>query len=585
MIHQITSTLSTFKPIRFRPGLNLIVAEKSKGATVRQTRNGSGKSSIIRIINFLLGSKCDPESIFRTETLLEQQFSMAFDLRGTRTVASRNGESNSRIVVDGDFSAWPIQPKVDKKSGEYRISNTDWCRVLGAIIFDLPTDISVFGPSFRSMISYFVRRESSGGFQEAQKQASKQQNYDVQINLSYLFGLDWTIPHSLQEIRQKEKSLETIKKEAKSGALGDLIGNIGELRTRLAVAERETSKLSGELSQFQVLPEYRELEQEASLLAIRISELTSENTLDHERIESLSSQLAEETPPDDSRIIELYQEIGIVLPGLVQKRLEDVRNFHTAIIRNRRIHLQGEIDNAQTSIDRRKIEMEQADLRRQEIMRTLSTHGALDQYSKLQEELTRQQATLEEIKKKVALSKQLDSVSTELTIERATIKQRLTADLEDKSDRLNESIVIFEEFSKRISDHEGSLVIDPTGNGPEFAVNVEGKESKGIRNMQIFCFDLTLAVLWSRQTSRGPGFLVHDSHLFDGMDSRQVAKAIEIGAEQSDKHGFQYIICLNSDQLNSAEFSKGFDPQRFRNPVEITDATETGGIFGVRIQG
>jgi uncharacterized protein YydD (DUF2326 family) len=101
--------------------------------------------------------------------------------------------------------------------------------------------------------------------------------------------------------------------------------------------------------------------------------------------------------------------------------------------------------------------------------------------------------------------------------------------------------------------------------------------------MQIFCFDMTLAVLWSMR-KLGPGFLIHDSHLFDGMDSRQVARAIEIGASQSKQHGFQYIVCINSDQLRSAEFAKGFDPTAYRNPVEITDASETGGIFGIRVK-
>ncbi len=95
---------------------------------------------------------------------------------------------------------------------------------------------------------------------------------------------------------------------------------------------------------------------------------------------------------------------------------------------------------------------------------------------------------------------------------------------------------------------------------------------------------MTLAVFWSKRKA-GPGFLVHDSHLFDGMDSRQVARAIEIGAAQSQKHGFQYVICINSDQLKSAEFANGFDPTVYRNPVEITDASETGGIFGMRIKG
>jgi uncharacterized protein YydD (DUF2326 family) len=582
MIHEITSSLSTFKSVKLQPGLNLIVAEKSKGASSRQTRNGSGKSSLVRIIDFLLGSSCDAESIFRTGSLARHDFSMAFDLDGARTLVARSGQNHGQLVVDGDFATWPAKPKLRRQSGDYTITTPIWRKVLGSLMFGLPDGVESYGPGFRSMITYFVRRDSSGAFQEAQKQSSKQENWDVQTNLSYLLGLDWRISHSLQKVRLKEKALDVLKKEASDGALGSLVGNIGELRTRLAVVERETSRLRKELSEFQVLPEYRELEKEASSLAIALSELSARNTLDLERVSSLSSQLESEQPPQESQIESVYREAGIVLPGLVTKRIEDVRKFHAAIIRNRTMHLQNEIEDARASIANRHDEMQRIDARRREIMTTLDSHGALDQFSKLQEELSRHQATVEELKKRVELAKQLDTKTTELTIERAQIRRRLTVDLEEKSDRLNDSILIFEEFSRQISDHEGSLVIEPTDNGPEISVVVEGKESKGIRNMQIFCFDMMLAVLWAKRRA-GPGFLVHDSHLFDGMDSRQVAKAIEIGAHQAEQVGFQYIVCINSDQLESAEFSGGFIPARYRNSVQITDASEIGGIFGMRL--
>ncbi len=91
-----------------------------------------------------------------------------------------------------------------------------------------------------------------------------------------------------------------------------------------------------------------------------------------------------------------------------------------------------------------------------------------------------------------------------------------------------------------------------------------------------------LGVLWAKR-KLGPRFLIHDSHLFDGMDSRQIAKALEIGAEQSKEHGFQYIVTMNSDAVPVEEFSKGFDYNRYVNPVRLSDATETGGLFGVRI--
>lgn len=484
--------------------------------------------------------------------------------------------------MDGVYGEWLVQPKLDAGSGEESVSNNDWWTILGNAMFGLPSNTPAYSPTFRSMFGYFVRREASGGFQDAQKQASKQQNWDVQVNLSYLLGLDWQVSFDLQQVRLKEKSVATLKKEAKSGVLGQLVGNIGELRTKLAIAEKESQRLEAELAAYQVLPEYHELEQEGSKHAIRISELTNENTLDRERISSIDKQLQDEPTTDSKDIERMYKEAGVVLPNLVSKRIEDVREFHLAILKNRRTHLQSEISDAKSRIETRENEKGKLDIRRLEILKTLDSHGALDQFSKLQEELTRQQASVEELRKKSELAKQLDSQQTELTIERAQIKKRLLADLEECSEALNEAIVTFENFSKRISNHEGSLVVEPGDNGPEFGIKVEGKESKGIRHMQIFCFDMTLAVLWAKK-QRGPGFLIHDSHIFDGMDSRQVGTAIEIGAEQAALHGFQYIVTINSDQLESAEFSEPFESSKYQNAVEINDKSETGGIFGMRI--
>src|SRR3546814_19615552 len=76
--------------------------------------------------------------------------------------------------------------------------------------------------------------------------------------------------------------------------------------------------------------------------------------------------------------------------------------------------------------------------------------------------------------------------------------------------------------------------------------------------MQIFCFDLMIAELAARR-GIGTGFLVHDSHLFDGVDERQVAKALQLGADPAASVGFQYIVTMNSTALPGDGFREGFD--------------------------
>jgi uncharacterized protein YydD (DUF2326 family) len=80
VIRRIGSDLASFKTLTFRPGLNILLADKSDGATDRQSRNGAGKTSLIDLIHFLFGGKADPDSIFRSEALDSSTFEVDFDL-------------------------------------------------------------------------------------------------------------------------------------------------------------------------------------------------------------------------------------------------------------------------------------------------------------------------------------------------------------------------------------------------------------------------------------------------------------------------------------------------------------------------
>ena len=74
--------------------------------------------------------------------------------------------------------------------------------------------------------------------------------------------------------------------------------------------------------------------------------------------------------------------------------------------------------------------------------------------------------------------------------------------------------------------------------------------------MQTFCFGLMLSVPATRR-GLGPGFLIHDSHPFDGVDEREVAEALQLGAEHAKAVGFQCIVTMNSDAVPRGEVLSG----------------------------
>ena len=571
MIHNLFSTLPTFKNLGdLKPGLNVLLAQKTEGASSKQTRNRAGKTSFVETVHFLTGSEAGPDSIFRTAELAQYTFGMDFNLKNARTVVERSGSAKAMIYV----TAPPV--------AKCKLSATDWVTFLGEEMFGL-SSLEAAGskpPSFRSLFAYFVRRQTSGAFTTPEKQATMQGTGDMQMALMFLLGLDWQIARDWQAVRDREKTLEELKKAAGTGAFGSIIGKAADLRTHLTLEEVRLKKLYSQIETFQVLPEYRELEVESAKLTRQLNELANANTIDFAAIRDLEGALASEIPPDLEDLQAIYQDAGVALPGLVKRRYDDVKSFHQSVVRNRKDYLSSELEAAQLRIELRDSKKAQLDQRRAEIMGILKSHGALDQFLKLQGELGRLESEVESLRQRFEAAEQLEGTKNELEIERNRLTIRLRRDFSEQKDRLAEAIVAFEETSQRLYESAGSMTVDETSNGPIFKFPMQGQRSKGIKNMQIFCFDMMLMRLCHKREI-GPGFLIHDSHLFDGVDGRQVISALRLGSEISQELGFQYIVTLNEDDAFK-ETIGGFDLNDHVHPTRLTDATEDGGLFGIR---
>ncbi|WSW02318.1 DUF2326 domain-containing protein [Streptomyces sp. NBC_01006] len=75
---------------------------------------------------------------------------------------------------------------------------------------------------------------------------------------------------------------------------------------------------------------------------------------------------------------------------------------------------------------------------------------------------------------------------------------------------------------------------------------------------------------------------MHDSHLYDGVDERQVARALALAAEVTEEEHMQYIVTLNTDTLSTAA-QRGFNPEPHIRSPRLTD-DEEGGLFGFRFK-
>ena len=584
MISQLDSDRKSFKTLTFGPGLNVILAEKSPGATDLQSRNGAGKTSFVELVHFLFGADATPKSIFRSQALRSWTFNASVEIGGKTVSISRSSNRPSQVCIDGNLEGWPVNSTQGSITGQRRLSNKQWKDVLGALWFGLPingNNTDKFKPSFRSLFSFVARRQEGGGFEAPMKHTTMQPLWNRQATICYLVGLDWTIPGRFQKLRNQEKLAKQLRKAASSGELGRYFGKAAKLRTQLTVAEAHTDRLRTQIGAFHVVPQYKELEREASEITGQINDLNVENVVDQDLIRELRESLAMEDDPNFPDLTKLYHEAGIVLPELPRRRIKEAELFHRTIIENRRLHLCSEIESAERRIAKRDQCKEKLDQRRQQIMDLLNTGGALEHYTSLREELGRGEAECEMLRRRLEVLEQFESTKTKLDMERTRLVTALRNDIHERDEIVRDAILAFEELSSSLYERTGSLTIDHTPGGPKFEVHIAGERSKGITNMQIFCFDLMLTEIGVR---RGcwPGFLIHDSHLFDGVDERQVAKALQIGAQRAEAIGFQYIVTMNSDSVPTDGFIDGFSLHNYVVPTRLTDATEAGGLFGLR---
>ena len=587
MIRKISSDRASFRTLEFGPGLNILRADKSAGATDRDSRNGAGKTSFVELVHFLFGANAKPKSIFRSTVLREWRFRAEVVIGEQSGSVARSGARPRSFEVSGDLvPATPgRRPLVPGVAPTRTLTLGEWRSFLGCRLFGLPgqtdEESDPFAPTFRSLFPYFARRQESGGFQECERHSTEQQPWGRQVAVSWLLGLDWTISQCLQQLRERERGLRGLKAAAKSGELKRFARGAAELRTALTLARARTERMKKRLAEFRVLPDYEELEEEATCATGELQDLAAEDLADREHLRALGDSLTDEEAPGRSDLRKLYEEAGIVLPELAHRRLDEVDHFHRRVLENRREHLRREMESAEARIAARRARKGRLDNRRRQIMSVLESGGALQEYTALREESARAEADAEGLAVWLRDVERWETARTDARAERARLTKALEVDIRERNAILQKAVLRFGELSQSLYERPGELTIGWSENGPTFEVHIPSGQSRGIANMQIFCFDLMLMELLIER-GRSPCFLIHDSHLFDGVDERQVARALQLGARRADECGFQYIVTLNTDALPQEGFDSDFAIENYFMNVRLTDAEEDGGLFGIR---
>jgi uncharacterized protein YydD (DUF2326 family) len=585
MLKRISSNDARFKSIDFGPGLNLIVADKTKSSSKKDTRNGLGKTTLIEILHFCLGAEYAKLKTLKAPELKSWIFTLELEVAGKSLAVIRSLEVPQTVLLQGDIDGLPIGVPSSDHDESLIMACSQWTVLLGHLYFDLPLSEPVsspkYRPSFRGLVSYFMRR-SPGSYLDAFIHYAQQKEVDKQVCNTFLLGLNYEYAKEFQQVKDKDADIKTRKKQAEQGILPGTQGRLGELEARKVPLQEQIRREQEQLSNFQVNPQYSKIEKEAAELTKKLHEISENNINDARLREFYADSLREETYVEGKGLLNMYTQLGLDLPLLVHKRFEEVQEFHQQLLSNRRKFLAEEITRLDNSIVDNDKEKDKVAAQRAKLMNVLKTQGALEEYTKLQENLNDLSATLKAIERQIQVIAQVEKDRSKLQIEKELLLQKAQTDFEERLTVRERAISLFNENSQALYKTPGELIIELGKTGYTFDIEIERSPSEGVGHMKVLSYDLTVQQL-CRERGKGPDFLFHDSTIFDGVDERQCTSAITLLHSQTVKRKFQYILAMNTDKIPYNELGSQLNVDEFIK-CRLTDKGEDGGILGFRLK-
>jgi len=571
-LHSLSSDDARFKSIRFKPGLNILVAEKADDAGQGDSRNSTGKTSFVKVLRYVLGSSLDAR--LNKPALHGHSFSAVLDMDGSNPpiTVTRRIRPSTKVVIDRQPGGRPGTP----------IPVEEWREQQAADLFGLTG--SVARPTPGQIWGQFVRTY----FDSPTKTFGSEADWETGARIGYLLGLSPEVLNQAGTVERLKKQRDAVNLVSKERALEGFSLDEPALRSELATARRESDEAEQGLRTFTVDHQYAEHEVRANELTAAIRGLNDRllalGRREREIAESIRDEGSERRGSLSTEHLQrVYAEAGALLPDLVKQRFEDVVAFHASVVANRRHYLNEELNLVRQEAARAAAERTSLDIERSQTMRLLSDSVAMSTFLEAQRSVAALESRVQDLERRLETASKYNEIDNTIKLKRAESVATLRAEVSDQAMRLEDPIGQFRQLGGEIytdrrcdllvsTSPQGSLKVDP---------DISGDDSSGILGVETFLLDI-VTLMQGIRLGRAPRLLVHDSHNFDATDHRQVASCLNIGARLAEQHGFQYVVTMNSDFLASVESEGAFDSSPYVLGTRLSDATDDGGLFGFR---
>jgi uncharacterized protein YydD (DUF2326 family) len=568
---KLTANNTGFKTITFNPkGLSLIVGKRHTDSEVqnkKSTYNSVGKSLSIALVHFCFGSQKNVE--FETK-LKDWEFTLEFEINGETYSATRKCNDQSLVILNN------IEYSLD-----------DYKNYLALKVFDLPENHKFL--SFRSLISRFIRPQKSS-YNSYHEYIKDEQDFSELINNAFLLGLDISLVLKKFQLKDEYDGVEKMRKAIEDDSIiKSFFDSDEDIEIDIVDLKEKIKKLEKDLNTFQIAEDYYQVVKEADDIKYRLRSFENKAANIRVAISNINNSIAITPDIPQKKVQDLYNEANIILPNSIIKNLEDVESFNKKILDNRTTRLIKEKKDFEKQLHDLDTTIKILGRQKDEKLEYLNTRGALDEFTKLNDQLHDLRIRLDNIEKYKKLKQEYKNKTEELKKTFSEQNIITTNYISNSSELIEHNILLFKNLAEEFYENKKAGIEIKNNEGInktrfEIKAKIDDDKGDGVNDVKIFCFDWT--ILKAKHKHRVK-FIFHDSRLLSEIDTRQVGTLFRVAYENTQSDDLQYIISVNQNTLNELRTELGEEDYNMivkdNIVLELTDESNESKLLGKQI--
>lgn len=559
-------------------GLNIILGERREKG---QETNGVGKSTMVEVINYILGMEC-PKELKKSKTLNENELFIVLNIE-----TKGKNIFIGRYLLKQDMGYILENDKVSFEVNNWQIEDNDKYReYINTFIFNLSQN----DPRFTSLREYIIRDEKVGfmGIGLPQRNAADEARY-----LSYLFNIPANfeteikiIKNKLKAVNEKLKVINALKKE-----IVELKTKQKDIFAKMKTLDKDIQNVEIAGSLKESAKNYRNFRKKYNEIQNEIFELEYINKQYKMNIEDLEEKLKEIKKLND--IEPFYKQMVGYFPKDIVKSQNEIEAFYEYMVENRGKYFKFKIAETERNIKELNIELKKLDEYIKHYSSVFKQTSLLKDINKINEEKNLLFKQLDEVRGKIALYEEKSQTQTQIN----TLKQQILQEIqikqdifETKKEEIKEIGEIFNSLVNEAYNEEGLLELeintgtksnDTTGR-IKITCEIEDEGSHGRHYMKVNMFDLTWLLYRIKKGLTNILFLIHDGS-YSKPDRYAKMKLLKyIDNELLKMNMGQYFITINIDELDENDLQE-FDESNKIVAKFRRGNNDTERFLGIRI--